>query len=159
MMFKVIPVSWPSESEEKPSKSDTSSKTLSIMDYLSEKTIGMAINLPMRSGGCSGSGTSARRTSMLSIRTRGYKFRRLAIELQVPLITDVKCAKLFVQVIISSLIIGYPLNSFATSEQVSSACPIHKTLSTSTFCFSSKQWNLGVLIDCGVISLLIFDTR
>ena len=91
-------MSWPSEESDIASKTDVCQKPQSIMDYLSEKAIGLAINLPMRSGGCSGSGSSARRTSSLSVRTRGYKFRRLAIEMQVPLITDVKCAKLFVQV-------------------------------------------------------------
>ena len=89
---------WSSESDEKVKNSETNQKPESIMDYLKEKAIGLAINLPMRSGGRSRSGSSGRRASMRSLRTKGHKFRRLAIELQVPLITDVKCAKLFVEV-------------------------------------------------------------
>ncbi|CAK8696829.1 unnamed protein product [Clavelina lepadiformis] len=97
--IKVTTVDWPFEdSDKKPPKNDLGQKPRqSIMDFLSGKAFGLAINLPMRSGGCSGSGSSARHASMSSITTRGYKFRRLAIQLSLPLITDVKCAKLFVQ--------------------------------------------------------------
>lgn len=49
----------------------------------------LVINLPLRSGG-------SRRVS--SFMTQGYKTRRMAIDHSVPLITDVKCAKMFVQV-------------------------------------------------------------
>ena len=98
---QVTTVDWPFEdSDKKPPKNDLGQKPRqSIMDFLSGKAFGLAINLPMRSGGCSGSGSSARHASMSSITTRGYKFRRLAIQLSLPLITDVKCAKLFVQVL------------------------------------------------------------
>lgn len=49
----------------------------------------MVINLPMRDGG-------ARRVS--SFMTHGYRTRRLAIDYSIPLVTDVKCAKLLVEV-------------------------------------------------------------
>merc|ERR1719457_477442 len=90
------PLSWPSDDGSKP-KGDSPKTELSIMDYLKERAFGLIINLPMRSGGSSGSGSSAKVHSVKSRETRGYKFRRLAIDLSIPLITDVKCAKLFVQ--------------------------------------------------------------
>jgi len=49
----------------------------------------LLINLPLTSGG-------SRKVS--SITTQGHITRRLAIDHSVPLITDVKCAKMFVQV-------------------------------------------------------------
>lgn len=48
----------------------------------------MVINLPMRNGG-------ARRVS--SFMTHGYRTRRLAVDYSIPLVTDVKCAKLLVE--------------------------------------------------------------
>ena len=46
------------------------------------------INIPMRSAG------TFRASSFV---TQGYRFRRLATEYSVPLMTDVKCVKLFVE--------------------------------------------------------------
>lgn len=49
----------------------------------------MVINLPLRNSG-------ARRSS--SFLTHGYRTRRMAIDYSIPLITDIKCAKLFIEV-------------------------------------------------------------
>ncbi|XP_060528701.1 CAD protein [Cylas formicarius] len=68
-----------SESELKP-----------LAEFLSKKQFELVINLPMRNGG-------ARRVS--SFMTHGYRTRRLAIDYSIPLITDVKCAKLLVEAI------------------------------------------------------------
>lgn len=62
-----------------------------LSDYLASKQFELVINLPMRNGG-------ARRVS--SFMTHGYKTRRLAIDYSVPLITDVKCAKLLVEALL-----------------------------------------------------------
>lgn len=64
-----------------------------LADFLSRKQFDLVINLPMRNGG-------ARRVS--NFMTHGYRTRRLAIDYSVPLITDVKCAKLLVEVSPSS---------------------------------------------------------
>lgn len=74
-----------------------------LTDYLARKQFDLVINLPMRSGG-------ARRVA--AFLTHGYRTRRLAVEYSVPLITDVKCAKLLVEV--SDLFFSFekPLNSF-----------------------------------------------
>ncbi|KAK7086301.1 hypothetical protein SK128_026853, partial [Halocaridina rubra] len=48
----------------------------------------LVINLPMRGGG-------SRRVS--SFMTHGYRTRRMAVDFSVPLVTDVKCAKLLVE--------------------------------------------------------------
>lgn len=58
-----------------------------IADYLSQKKICLVINLPLRQ----------HRTSLAI--TKGYLTRRMAIEYSVPLVTDVKCAKLLIKVI------------------------------------------------------------
>uniref|UniRef100_A0A6P7G082 Multifunctional protein CAD n=1 Tax=Diabrotica virgifera virgifera TaxID=50390 RepID=A0A6P7G082_DIAVI len=59
-----------------------------LAEFLSKKQFDLVINLPMRNGG-------ARRVS--SFMTHGYRTRRLAIDYSIPLITDVKCAKLLVE--------------------------------------------------------------
>lgn len=53
-----------------------------LSEFLAEKNIDLVINLPMRNGG-------ARRVS--SFVTHGYQTRRMAVDLTIPLITDVKC--------------------------------------------------------------------
>lgn len=60
----------------------------SMADYLARKEFDLVINLPMRGGG-------SRRVS--SFMTQGYRTRRMAVDFSVPLITDVKCAKLLVE--------------------------------------------------------------
>lgn len=60
-----------------------------LAEFLSKKQFDLVINLPMRNGG-------ARRVS--SFMTHGYRTRRLAIDYSVPLVTDVKCTKLLVEV-------------------------------------------------------------
>lgn len=59
-----------------------------LAEFLAEKNIDLVINLPMRNGG-------ARRVS--SFVTHGYRTRRLAVDLTIPLVTDVKCTKLLVE--------------------------------------------------------------
>ena len=61
---------------------------VSMADYLRNKHFDLVINLPMRTGG-------ARRVSSF-VPTYGYRTRRMAIDYSVPLITDVKCAKLLI---------------------------------------------------------------
>ncbi|CAI8057001.1 CAD protein [Geodia barretti] len=58
---------------------------LSIADYLTQKKIDLVINLPLRQN---------RYTPLI---TKGYITRRIAIEYAVPLVTDIKCAKLLVK--------------------------------------------------------------
>lgn len=59
-----------------------------LAEFLSKKQFDLVINLPMRNAG-------ARRVS--SFMTHGYRTRRLAIDYSIPLVTDVKCAKLLVE--------------------------------------------------------------
>jgi hypothetical protein len=59
-----------------------------LADFMARRELDLVINLPMRSG--------ARRVSTFS--SHGYRTRRLAVDYAVPLVTDVKCAKLLVQV-------------------------------------------------------------
>lgn len=65
------------------------SKTIS--DFMANKDIDFMINLPIR-------GSGSYRVS--AYRTHGYKTRRMAIENGIPLITDIKCAKLFVKALL-----------------------------------------------------------
>ncbi|CAM2704180.1 unnamed protein product [Rotaria socialis] len=59
-----------------------------IADYLATGSFDLVINIPMRSAGV------AHASSFV---TQGYRCRRLATDYSVPLITDVKCVKLFVE--------------------------------------------------------------
>ncbi|TRZ02946.1 hypothetical protein DNTS_008940 [Danionella cerebrum] len=82
---KVMAVDWPFEEESDCPNKD---KQRNIMDYLEENHFDLVINLSMRNSG-------GRRLS--SFVTKGYRTRRMAIDYSVPLITDIKCTKLFVQ--------------------------------------------------------------
>eukprot|EP00051_Salpingoeca_urceolata_P006417 m.84922 g.84922 ORF g.84922 m.84922 type:complete len:2136 (+) comp14823_c0_seq1:208-6615(+) len=73
----VKPVDWIGESEE----------MTAITDHLADGKFDLVINLPTRS--------KIRRPA--SFTTSGKQARRMAIDLRVPLITDIKCAKLFVE--------------------------------------------------------------
>jgi len=85
-------VKWPFE--EIGNETTSTSQVDRIVEYLATKEFDLLINLPMRSKG-------ARRVSTL-----GYRTRRFAVDHSVPLISDVKCAKLLVQAL--RLIEGSP---------------------------------------------------
>jgi len=80
-----------------------------MADFLAHKHLDLVINLPMRHGGArrvSSFNThgmtslpfiSKRLTLMLPYQT-GYRTRRMAVDYSVPLITDIKCAKLLIEV-------------------------------------------------------------
>ncbi|CAD6191456.1 unnamed protein product [Caenorhabditis auriculariae] len=81
--INVKPVDWPFEegsSDEKTSNPSSSS--------FENKEFHLVINLPIR-------GSGAYRVS--AFRTHGYKTRRMAVDNGIPLITDIKCAKMFIQ--------------------------------------------------------------
>ncbi|CAB3411095.1 unnamed protein product [Caenorhabditis bovis] len=84
--IKVKPVDWPFE--EGSSDEKTSSGSRSVVEFLEKKEFHLVINLPIR-------GSGAYRVS--AFRTHGYKTRRMAIDNGIPLITDIKCAKIFIQ--------------------------------------------------------------
>lgn len=79
------------------SNSDASGELRHLAEFLENKKFELVINLPMRGGG-------ARRVS--SFMTHGYRTRRLAVDYSIPLVTDVKCAKLLVEAM--RLIDGMP---------------------------------------------------
>lgn len=79
---------WPFE-EDEVDEGPTREKQRSIMNYLEENHFDLVINLSMRNSG-------GRRLS--SFVTKGYRTRRMAVDFSVPLIIDIKCTKLFVQV-------------------------------------------------------------
>jgi len=83
----VTAVDWPFEEED--SDCPNKEKQRSIMNYLEENHFDLVINLSMRNSG-------GRRLS--SFVTKGYRTRRMAVDYSVPLIIDIKCTKLFVQV-------------------------------------------------------------
>ncbi|XP_067677512.1 multifunctional protein CAD-like [Haliotis asinina] len=83
--FQVKAVDWPYE-DTGESKNGAEQRT--IADYLADNMFDLVINLPLRNGG------SHRASSFV---TQGYKTRRMAVDYSVPLITDVKCTKLFVE--------------------------------------------------------------
>ena len=84
--LQVKAVDWPYE-DTGDKKGSVQQRT--IADYLAENRLDLVINLPMRNGG-------ARAAS--SFITQGYRARRMAVDYSVPLITDIKCSKLFIEV-------------------------------------------------------------
>lgn len=85
--FQVTAVDWPFEEDD--NGCPTKEKQRSIMNYLEENHFDLVVNLSMRNSG-------GRRLS--SFVTKGYRTRRMAVDYSVPLIIDIKCTKLFVQV-------------------------------------------------------------
>lgn len=81
--FQLYWIDWPFG--EVGCKLTTHDEIDAIASYLSAKEFDLVINLPMRSAG-------ARRVSTL-----GYKTRRFAVDHSVPLISDIKCAKLLIE--------------------------------------------------------------
>lgn len=67
----------------------TSGELNNLSSFLARRDFDLVINLPMRNGG-------AQRVA--SFMTYGYRTRRMAVDYAVPLVTDVKCAKLLVEV-------------------------------------------------------------
>ncbi|XP_012282439.1 CAD protein [Orussus abietinus] len=84
---EVEPVQWTFENID-VNEDSSPSELRHLADFLSKKHFDLVINLPMRNGG-------ARRVS--NFMTHGYRTRRLAVDYSVPLVTDVKCAKLLVE--------------------------------------------------------------
>ncbi|XP_031835973.1 carbamoyl-phosphate synthetase 2, aspartate transcarbamylase, and dihydroorotase rudimentary [Nomia melanderi] len=84
---EVEPVQWTFE-DITVNEDSSPSELRHLADFLSKKQFDLIINLPIRNGG-------VRRVS--NFMTHGYRMRRLAIDYSVPLITDVKCAKLLVE--------------------------------------------------------------
>ena len=87
----------------------------SIMGLLSENKFDLVINLPARDGG-------SRAASSFMTVTRGYEARRRAVEYSVPLITDIKCTKLLIEVAQISSLLKYYSNSELVYLQISSIC-------------------------------------
>lgn len=86
--MQVQPVEWPfaeSVNINGNSKNNCASYE-NIANYLSQKKICLMINLPLR---------QHRYTPAI---TKGYISRRMAVEYSIPLVTDIKCAKLLVKV-------------------------------------------------------------
>lgn len=84
---QVKTVDWPFE------EGGNGATEQSILDYLAQNKFDLVINLPLRR-------TGSRRAS--SYITHGYRTRRMAIDYSIPLITDIKCAKLLIEVITRS---------------------------------------------------------
>lgn len=80
------PVDWPYDDPNIDDKMN--GNQLTIADYLAENKFDLVINIPIRGG-------SQRASAFV---TQGYKTRRMAVDYSVPLITDVKCIKLIVEV-------------------------------------------------------------
>ncbi|XP_062508879.1 CAD protein-like isoform X2 [Corticium candelabrum] len=87
---KIEGVDWPFQETDGSASTgvDDSYPELGIADYLSRQKFDLVINLPMRNRG------SRRPANYV---TWGYRTRRMAVDYSVPLITDIKCAKLFVK--------------------------------------------------------------
>ncbi|XP_052761178.1 CAD protein-like isoform X2 [Mya arenaria] len=85
--FTINSIDWPYDDNDTTDSSKTNGNQQTIADYLSENKFDLVINLPLRH--------NCQRAS--SFVTQGYKTRRMAIDYSVPLITDVKCTKMFVE--------------------------------------------------------------
>ena len=88
LCFQIEAVEWPFEDNGNGNgtKNSGNGSFQNIADYLCQRKICLMINLPMR----------LHRTTPAI--TKGYITRRLAVEYAIPLITDIKCAKLAVKV-------------------------------------------------------------
>lgn len=85
--IEVESVQWTFDHIGDPEDARSDGELMHLADFMARRQLDLVINLPMRGG--------ARRVS--SFTTHGYRTRRLAVDYAVPLVTDVKCAKLLVQ--------------------------------------------------------------
>ncbi|KAI8903733.1 hypothetical protein EDD86DRAFT_214113 [Gorgonomyces haynaldii] len=81
----------------------------SLNQHLSNNLIDLYINLPSRN--------KYRRPA--SYMSRGYRTRRMAVDMAVPLITNVKCAKLFVEALSRNISFDISANDYQTSHEMS----------------------------------------
>ncbi|XP_068630102.1 multifunctional protein r [Battus philenor] len=84
---EVESVQWTFDHIGDPDDARSDGELMHLADFMARRRLDLVINLPMRGG--------ARRVSSFS--THGYRTRRLAVDYAVPLVTDVKCAKLLVK--------------------------------------------------------------
>lgn len=89
---QVESVQWTFDHIGDPEDDRSDGELMHLADFMARRQLDLVINLPMRG--------AARRVSSFS--THGYRTRRLAVDYAVPLVTDVKCAKLLVKVCVSS---------------------------------------------------------
>lgn len=80
-------VQWTFDHIGDPEDVRSDGELMHLADFMARRELDLVINLPMRGG--------SRRVTAFS--THGYRTRRLAVDYAVPLVTDVKCAKLLVQ--------------------------------------------------------------
>ncbi|XP_047528127.1 CAD protein isoform X2 [Vanessa atalanta] len=85
--IEIESVQWTFDHIGDPEDVRSDGELMHLADFMARKELDLVINLPMRGG--------ARRVSSFS--THGYRTRRLAVDYAVPLVTDVKCAKLLVK--------------------------------------------------------------
>lgn len=86
-ILKVTPCDWRFDNI---GINTTRGDLISMAEYLSNKNFDFVINAPMMVSGAN---------RVASFITPGYRMRRLAVEHSVPLVTDVKCAKLLIEVL------------------------------------------------------------
>jgi len=85
VLLQITAVDW--LFDDTGSSSDLGSRSTSnIVDYLCNRKIDLVINLPLRAHQSSSSNT------------HGYRIRQLCVEHRIPLVTDVKCAKMLCKV-------------------------------------------------------------
>ncbi|VDO98634.1 unnamed protein product [Soboliphyme baturini] len=85
--ISMTPVEWQFD-EGGPAGGKIAQGFKSIAHYISKKQFDMVINIPMRGAG------SYRVSTFI---TPGYQTRRMAIDNGIPLVTDIKCAKLLIE--------------------------------------------------------------
>ena len=84
-LLQVTAVDW--LFDDSASSSDLGNRPSSnIVDYLCNRKIDLVINLPLRAH------------QLSSSNTHGYQIRQLCVEHRIPLVTDVKCAKMLCKV-------------------------------------------------------------
>ncbi|KAK0425292.1 hypothetical protein QR680_009128 [Steinernema hermaphroditum] len=109
---QISPIDWPFEEGASDGMTEKSAASIqNVGDLMGNKGIDLCINLPIR-----GSGEYS-----VGAYTPGYKTRRMAIDNGIPLITDVKCAKLFIEAL---HLLGRrpPTNSLVDAVSSASVC-------------------------------------
>ena len=121
-------VEWPFDNTNN-GKGARPSNVQNIAALLLDKKMDLVINLPMhiRPG---------------TMTTNGYQIRRMAVEYSVPLIHDIKCAKLFVKVCNDDNAGWAPVSHTCTHSMKYGSC---KTKSLSSISFPSYNLNTQVL--------------
>ncbi|KAL3102816.1 hypothetical protein niasHS_000774 [Heterodera schachtii] len=137
--IRIKNLEWPFE--EKDNYHMYGAKMNTVAEFVEKKIIDFMIILPIRGSGAYRPG---------AYRTHGYNTRRMAIDNGIPLITDIKCAKLFITALFELYQVEHPILANDNNANINGAARL-PPMDASVDCLSAESLvRLPGLIDVHV---------